>query len=340
MVSASNAGKTQIETLLRAVLGNPVSVAPMMECTDRHYRYLLRLISRKALLYTEMITTGALIHGQYHRLLQYHPLEHPVAVQLGGSDPIELAESAKLAADYGYDEINLNVGCPSGRVQRGRIGACLMADPERVAECVDAMQTTVSVPVSVKTRIGIDCYDSYGFLASFVEKVAQAGCNKFIIHARKAILSGLSPKENRTVPPLRYDTVLRIKKDYPELEIVLNGGINNLDQAEKHLEWADGVMIGREGYKNPYLFAEVDRLFYGDTRAKLSRVEILKKYLPYIQEQLDRGVYLSTISRHLFGLFHARPRSKEWRRKLGELTRGKQDDAGVVMTALSTSNCT
>ncbi|MGH8499936.1 MAG: tRNA dihydrouridine(20/20a) synthase DusA, partial [Methylococcales bacterium] len=244
-----------------------------------------------------------------------------------------------IAVDYGYDEINLNVGCPSERVQRGRMGACLMAEPERVAECVEALCSTVSVPVSVKTRIGIDNRDSYDFLASFIEKVARAGCNKFVIHARKALLTGLSPKQNRQVPPLRYDIVFRIKDDYPDLEIVLNGGIGSLDQASKVLDRVDGVMIGREACKNPYLFAGVDRRFYGDTRPEPGRVDILREYLSYIQEQIDQGVCLSQFTRQLSGLFHARPRSREWRGKLSELTRDRLVDAGVVMSALESCDC-
>ncbi|MGH8548027.1 MAG: tRNA dihydrouridine(20/20a) synthase DusA [Methylococcales bacterium] len=324
---------------MRSVLANPVSVAPMMERTDRHFRYLLRLISRRTLLYTEMITTGALIHGEYDRFVKFHPIEHPIAIQFGGSDPLELAKSAKIAADYGYDEINLNVGCPSGRVQKGRIGACLMAEPGLVAECVQALRSAVSIPVSVKTRIGIDHQDSYEFLAGFIEQVARAGCKKFAIHARKAVLNGLSPKANRTVPPLRYDRVFRVKKDYPDLEIVVNGGVDSLNQVSKFLDRVDGVMIGREAYKNPYLFASVDRLFYGDIRPEPSRIEVLQAYLPYIQDQLDKGIYLTSISRHLFGLFHARPESKKWRRTLSELTRRKPGDAGAVAAALATSNC-
>ncbi len=310
----------------------------MMERTDSHFRYFLRLISKRVLLYTEMLTTGALIHGGHERYLRFHPLEHPIAAQFGGSDPGELAQSAKIASDYDYDEINLNVGCPSGRVQKGRIGACLMAEPKRVAECVEALRAAVSVPVSVKTRIGIDHHDSYEFLASFVEEVATAGCKKFVIHARKALLNGLSPKENRTVPPLRYDSVFRIKQDYPDLEIVLNGGISTLDQVASHLEQVDGVMIGREVYRNPYLLSAVDRRFYGESRPEPSRIELLHEYLPYIEEQFNQGVFLSTTIRHLFGLFHARPHSKEWRRKINELIQTKSSDASNVMAGLIESN--
>lgn len=310
----------------------------MMERTDRHFRYLLRLITRRTLLYTEMIPTGALLHGDPQRFLEFHPLEHPVAVQFGGSDPWELAKSARIATDYGYDEINLNIGCPSGRVQKGRMGACLMLEPERVAECVQAIRSEVATPVSVKTRTGIDQHDSYEFLARFIETVAGAGCKKFAIHARKALLRGFSPKQNRSVPPLRYDTVFRVKNDYPDLEIVLNGGVENPDQISHVLKQADGVMIGREAYKNPFLFSTVDRLFYGDTRPEPGRLDVLREYLPYLRGQLDRGTHFTGLSRHLFGLFHACPRAKEWRRTLTGLARRKPRDARAVLEALATSD--
>lgn len=311
----------------------------MMERTDRHFRYFLRLISRRVLLYTEMLTSAALVRGDHDYFLEFHPFEHPVAVQLGGSDPAELAAAAKIAADYGYDEINLNIGCPSGRVQKGRIGACLMADPERVADCVRAMRETTHVPVSVKTRIGIDEQDSYEFLAAFVDKVSRASCRKIIIHARKALLKGLSPKQNRNIPPLDYDRVLRLKQDYPDLEIVLNGGITNLDQAGRFLAQVDGVMIGREVYNNPFILASADRRFYGEAHAERTRDQVLRDYLPYIQAHLDRGIHLNQITRHLSGLFHGCPRSKEWRRKINEIARRRPCDAGSVMDALAGSDC-
>ncbi|MGR9105709.1 MAG: tRNA dihydrouridine(20/20a) synthase DusA [Gammaproteobacteria bacterium] len=321
--------------VLRFPLANPVSVAPMMERTDRHFRYLLRLISRRALLYTEMITSSALLHGDRERFLGFHPSEHPIAVQLGGSDPRELADAAQIAETYRYDEINLNIGCPSARVQKGRIGACLMADPERVAECVDAIRGAVSLPVSVKTRIGINNQDSYEFLASFVDVVARSGCQKFVIHARKALLDGPSPKKNRTVPALRYDRVFRLKSDFPALEIVLNGGIENLDRIGGYLERVDGVMIGRAVYKNPYLFSAVDCQFYGESRPIPTRVEILQGYVPYIREQFEQGTCLLSMTRHLFGLFHACPFSRQWRRRLSELAVGKPRDGESVIAALS-----
>ncbi len=293
-------------------------IAPMMDWTDRHCRYFHRLISQHAVLYTEMVTTGALIHGDRHRFLQFNPEEHPLALQLGGSNPQDLATCAKMAEDYGYDEVNLNVGCPSERVQNGRFGACLMVEPELVADCVAAMTHAVAIPVTVKSRIGVDDQDSYGELVSFVATIAQAGCETFIVHARKAWLSGLSPKENREVPPLRYDVVYQLKTDFPQLEIILNGGITTLDQAEEVLPHVDGVMVGREAYHNPYLLADVDRRFYGVQRKPLSREAILELLIPYVQQQLEAGVRLNSVTRHLLGLFHGRPGGRLWRRHISE----------------------
>lgn len=290
----------------------------MLDWTDRHCRYFLRLISRRVLLYTEMVTTGAILHGDLDRLLGFHPSEKPIAVQFGGSDPGELAECARIAEARGFDEINLNVGCPSDRVQRGRFGACLMAEPELVAECVAAMAAAVSIPVTVKCRIGVDERDAYEDLAQFVETVAAGGCRVFIIHARKAWLSGLSPKENREIPPLRYDIAERIKDDFPGLGIILNGGIQGLDQAHRHLQRFDGVMIGRAAYHDPYLLAEADRRLFGDDHPVPSRHDILREMLPYVSEELARGTRLHAITRHLLGLFHGRPGGRAWRRQLGE----------------------
>ncbi len=292
-------------------------VAPMLDWTDKHCRYFHRLISQKAFLYTEMVTTGALIHGDQHRFLQFNA-ENPVAFQLGGSNPRELAICAKMVEGYGYDEVNLNVGCPSDRVQNGRFGACLMAEPELVAQCVAAMVQAVSIPVTVKSRIGIDERDSYEELVHFISTVADAGCKTFIIHARKAWLSGLSPKQNRDIPPLRYDVAYQIKQDFPGLEIILNGGITTLDQAEDLLRHVDGVMLGREAYHNPYLLAEVDRRFFGDTNGPRSREMILQLLAPYIQQQLDDGIRLNSITRHILGLFHGAPGARAWRRHLSE----------------------
>lgn len=290
----------------------------MLDWTDRHCRFFLRLISRQSLLYTEMVTTGAVLHGDQERLLGFSLAENPLALQLGGSDPAELAACARIAEGWGYDEVNLNVGCPSDRVQRGRFGACLMAEPELVAECVAAMAQAVKIPVTVKTRIGIDDRDSYEELVHFVATVAGAGCETFIIHARKAWLSGLSPKKNREVPPLRYDMAAQIRRDFPQLEIILNGGIQSLDEAETHLQTFDGVMIGRAAYHNPYLLADADRRLFGAADAAPPRRAIVESMLPYIQQELDRGVRLHSISRHLLGLYHGQPGGRIWRRRLGE----------------------
>ncbi|MCO7226438.1 tRNA dihydrouridine(20/20a) synthase DusA [Pleionea sp. CnH1-48] len=315
-------------------LDRTLSVAPMMDWTDRHDRYFLRQISRHTLLYTEMVTTGAVINGDRQRLLGFDAAEHPIAVQLGGCDPHELSESARICQDFGYDEVNLNVGCPSDRVQKGRIGACLMAEPELVAECVSAMQKAVDIPVTVKTRIGIDDRDSYEELHDFVSQVAQAGCKTFIVHARKAWLKGLSPKENREIPPLHYDTVYQIKSDFPELEVIINGGIKTLEETESHLKHVDGVMIGREAYQNPYILADVDQRFFGATHNKVARSQVVDKMLPYIEGYLQQGGRLQHVVRHMLGLFHAQPGGKQWRRYLSE--NAHRSDAGieVVQAAL------
>ena len=259
------------------------SVAPMLDWTDRHCRYFHRLLSKHALLYTEMVTTGALIHGDKHRFLQFNASENPVAFQLGGSNPKDLAVCAKMVEEYGYDEINLNVGCPSDRVQNGSFGACLMAEPALVAECIAAMSQVVSIPVTVKSRIGIDDKDSYEELVQFIGTIADTGCKTFIVHARKAWLKGLSPKQNREVPPLDYERVYQLKRDFPGLEIIINGGITTLEQAALMLDQVDGVMVGREAYQNPYILAGVDNLLYGDIKEKVSRQEIVKTLIPYIQ---------------------------------------------------------
>ncbi|MEO6096096.1 MAG: tRNA dihydrouridine(20/20a) synthase DusA [Fibrobacteria bacterium] len=294
------------------------SVAPMMDWTDRHCRFFLRLLSKRARLYTEMVTTGAIMHGKAERLLAYDPAEHPIALQLGGSDPADLAASAKVGERFGYDEINLNVGCPSDRVQEGKFGACLMAEPDLVAACVRAMRESVYVPVTVKTRIGIDDKDSYEELAHFIGTVTGAGCDTFIIHARKAWLQGLSPKENRTKPPLRYDVVTRLKSDFPGLQFVLNGGITSLDQAEGHLKSFDGVMMGRAAYENPYLLAQVDSRFFGDPEAIPTRADVVESFKPYVQSELDRGLRLHSVTRHILGLFQGVRGGRIWRRYLSE----------------------
>ena len=293
-------------------------MAPMLDWTDRHCRYFLRLISRHTLLYTEMVTTGALIHGDRERYLRFSQEEHPVAIQLGGSEPSDLAECSKMAEDHGYDEINLNVGCPSDRVQSGSFGACLMAEPQLVRDCLGTMQDAVDIPVTVKHRIGIDRDDSYEQLLDFVDIVKQSGIKTFIIHARKAWLDGLSPKENRDVPPLRYELVHDIKKQHPELEIIINGGINTLDEAKTHLEKVDGVMMGRAIYNNPWLLADVDRQIFGKENPLSDPHEVIDLLLPYVEKELEEGAHLNHISRHILGLFQGMPGAKAWRRHISE----------------------
>lgn len=310
-------------------------IAPMMDWTDRHCRYFHRLLTRHAMLYTEMVTTGALLHGDHERFLQFNKEEHPLAFQLGGSNPRELALCAKMVEDHGYDEVNLNVGCPSDRVQNGRFGACLMLEPELVAECIAAMNQAVAIPVTVKSRIGVDDRDAYDDLLTFVSKVANAGCKTFILHARKAWLSGLSPKQNREIPPLQYETVYRLKADKPQLEIIINGGINNLEQAESLLANVDGVMLGREAYQNPYLLAEVDKRFFQSSDPILSRQEIIELLISYIQEQLKTGVRLHSITRHILGLFHGEPGARAWRRHLSEHAAKPNTGIEVVRDAIA-----
>jgi tRNA-dihydrouridine synthase A len=299
----------------------------MMDWTDRHCRFFHRLLSTRALLYTEMVAAEAVLHGDRHRLIGFSPEEHPVALQLGGSDPGRLAEAAAIGEGFGYDEINLNVGCPSDRVQEGRFGACLMAEPELVAACVAAMRARVAVPVTVKCRIGIDAQDSEADLARFVAAVAAAGCRTFIVHARKAWLQGLSPKANREVPPLDYARVYRLKQAHPELEIVLNGGIGSLDEAEVHLQHVDGVALGRAAYQNPWLLAEVDRRLYGATAAPPSRRDVLETLIPYAERHIAAGGRLNNVVRHVLGLYHGRPRARAFRRHLSE--RAPLPHAGV-----------
>lgn len=296
----------------------PLCVAPMMDWTDRHCRFFFRLISRHTLLYTEMVTTGAVLHGKRDRLLDFTPAEHPVALQLGGSEPADLAASARIGEEWGYDEINLNVGCPSDRVQSGRFGACLMAEPDLVARGVAAMREAVRIPVTVKSRIAIDDLEEWPTLEDFVRRVSAAGCTRFIVHARKAWLQGLSPKENRDVPPLRYDLVHRLKAEYPHLDISLNGGIKTLDAAAEHLGRVDGVMMGRAPYESPYLLADADRRFFGGTQAPLTRHEVVDAMLPYIEAQMSQGAPLGAITRHMLGLFQGLPGARAWRRHLSE----------------------
>ena len=299
----------------------------MMDWTDRHCRYFHRLLTRHARLYSEMVTADAVIHGDRTRLLAFSPQEHPVALQLGGSDPVKLGEAAAIGEAEGYDEINLNVGCPSDRVQDGRFGACLMAEPELVARAVEAMRACVRVPVTVKCRIGIDDQDSEADLERFVATVAGAGCQTFIVHARKAWLEGLSPKENREIPPLDYGRVHRLKAAHPELEIVINGGIASLDDATSHLDKVDGVAMGRAAYQNPYLLSEVDRRLFGDTRPAPERAAVLEALIPYIEQHLRGGGRLNNVTRHVLGLYHGQPRARAFRRHLSE--RAPRNGAGI-----------
>ncbi|MEE4661613.1 MAG: tRNA dihydrouridine(20/20a) synthase DusA, partial [Halieaceae bacterium] len=285
----------------------------MMDWSDRHCRFFWRLLTRRALLYTEMVTTGALLHGDRERFLRFDPAEHPVALQVGGSDPEALAQCAALAEDWGYDEINLNCGCPSDRVQSGAFGACLMAEPALVADCVAAMREACAVPVTVKHRIGIDHMESFDEMLGFVDAVAAAGCEVFIVHARKAWLKGLSPKENREVPPLHYDWVYRLKQARPDLSIVINGGITDLAACDTHLKQVDGVMLGREAYHNPFLLAQVDRLVFADPRPAVDREAVMAGFLPYVREQLAQGSALHHMTRHILGLYQGVPGARRFR---------------------------
>jgi tRNA-dihydrouridine synthase A len=302
-------------------------VAPMMDWSDRHCRFFHRVMTTRALLYTEMVTAEAIIHGKREMLLGFSPEEHPVALQLGGSDPAKLAEAARIGEQYGYDEINLNVGCPSDRVQEGRFGACLMAEPRLVATCIAAMRAAVRVPVTVKCRIGIDDQDSERDFQTFIETVAEAGCTTFIVHARKAWLSGLSPKENREVPPLDYDRVHRLKAARPDLTIALNGGLATLDEALLHRGALDGVMLGRAAYQTPWILSDVDARFFGDAPSGLMRAGALEAMFPYIEAHLARGGRLNNIVRHVLGLFHGEPGARTFRRILS--TEAVREGAGV-----------
>ncbi|MCG8054042.1 MAG: tRNA dihydrouridine(20/20a) synthase DusA [Candidatus Thiodiazotropha endolucinida] len=314
-------------------LNRRLSVAPMLDWTDRYCRYFLRLISSHVLLYTEMVTTGAILHGNRARFLDFDPSEHPVALQLGGSEPEALAQCAKLGETWGYDEINLNVGCPSDRVQSGRFGACLMLTPELVADCVKAMRDQVTIDVTVKHRIGVDDQDSYQALCDFVGKVSEAGCETFIVHARKAWLQGLSPKENREIPPLHYETVHQLKRDYPDLQIIINGGITTLEQVEENLKQVDGVMIGREAYNNPWILSQADSLIYASEGSPASRHQIIEAMIPYIDQELSAGTPINRITRHILGLFQGLPGAKKWRRMLSEEAHKAGADSSLILRA-------
>jgi tRNA-dihydrouridine synthase A len=299
----------------------------MMEWTDRHCRTFLRLISRRTFLYTEMVTAEAVLYGDRERVLGFNDSEHPVGLQLGGSDPQKLAEASRVGAAWGYDEINLNIGCPSDRVQSGRFGACLMAEPGLVARCVRAMDEAVSVPVTVKCRIGIDDQEAEESLDAFIDQVADAGCTTFIVHARKAWLQGLSPKENRDVPPLDHGRVHRLKTRRPDLKIIINGGIGTLADARPHLAQLDGVMLGRAAYADPYLLADVDQAVYGEDAVPPSRIQVLDRFMDYVDRELTRGIRLNAMTRHILGLFHGQPRARAFRRHIAESAH--LDGAGI-----------
>jgi len=298
-------------------LDRRVSIAPMMDRTDRHDRFFLRLISPSVLLYTEMITTGAILHGDRDRFLRFDAAEHPVALQLGGAGSADLARCAEIAAEYGYDEVNLNVGCPSDRVQNARFGACLMKEPDVVAAGVAAMRRAVDLPVTVKTRIGVDDRDSWDDFVRFIDTVAGGGCDTFIIHARKAWLQGLSPKENREIPPLSYETVYRLKQRYPEFSITINGGITSIDETVEHLEHVDGVMIGRAAYESPWLLAEIEQAVFGGN-APANREVVLDRYIDYIDREMAAGTPFYAMARHVLGLYQGVRGARAWRRHISE----------------------
>ncbi len=317
------------------MMGNKLSIAPMMDRTDRHFRYFMRQITLHTLLYTEMITTAAILNGDRDKLLGFSEAEKPLSLQIGGDNPKELAECAKIAQDYGYDEINLNVGCPSSRVQSGNFGACLMAQPELVAEGVAAMIAEVEIPITVKHRIGIDDRDRYEDMTNFVKIVSAAGCQRFTVHARKAWLQGLSPKENRDVPPLRYGDVYRLKQDFPDLFIEINGGLTNLTQIKAQYPAVDAVMVGRAAYDHPYLFARVDQDLYGETTPVPTRAEVVEKMLPYINQWAEKGTKLNKITRHMLQLFTYQPGTKAWKRYLSENAHRSDVGGEVVVQALA-----
>lgn len=300
----------------RKKIDHTFSVAPMMECTDRHCRYYMRLLTKRSVLYTEMVTAQAVIHGDRTHLLGFDPVEQPIVLQLGGSDPALLAKACKIAADWGYNEINLNVGCPSSRVKSGNFGACLMKDPALVAQCVESMQEVVDLPVTVKCRLGVDNQDEEEATQALIEQVSGVGCETFIIHARKAWLKGLSPKQNRHIPPLNYDLVYKIKRLYPHLQVILNGGIDSIDQCNMHLAHVDGVMLGRAAYHNAYLLASVDSELYADSASVISREAVWQQMQEYIAERVKEGAVKHRITRHLVGLYHGQPHARQWRSEM------------------------
>jgi len=318
----------------RSALDRRFCIAPMMDCSDRHNRFFLRLFSDNILLYTEMVTAAAVVHGDRERLLGFSPQEHPLAVQLGGSDPELLYRAARICHDYGYDEINLNCGCPSDRVQSGSFGACLMKEPTLVADCVAALKSATPLAVTVKHRTGVDRQENYDVFAGFAAAQIDAGAESLIVHARNAWLQGLSPKQNREIPPLKYDWVYRLKQDFPSQEIIVNGGIRTLRECLEHLQHVDGVMLGREPYNNPYLLHDVDReIFGGRQRETATRIDMLHRVYPYIEEQLAQGVPLTRMVRHLMGLFNGQPNARRWRRHLSENARRQPGDMAVLYQA-------
>jgi len=314
-----------------------LSIAPMMDCTDRHYRYFMRLITRHTLLYTEMVTQDAILHGDREKLLGFTPVESPLALQLGGSDPKKLADCARIGEQWGYDEINLNVGCPSDRVQAGRFGACLMKEPLLVSECLAAMRAAVKIPVTIKTRIGVDDQDSYEALCEFIRAIIQSGVQVIVVHARKAWLQGLSPRQNREVPPLRYDLVYQLKQEFPDLTLVINGGIETLEAIDSHLAQVDGVMLGRAAYNDPYLFAAADASYYQDHSVPRTREQVVEAMLPYIDQHLARGGRLHQITRHMVGLYHGVDGARVWRRWLSTECVKSGADARVLRKILTSA---
>jgi len=298
------------------MIDHKLSIAPMMDHTDKHFRYLMRLLTKYSFLYTEMITTGALIHGNYKQFLEYNSDEHPIGIQLGGSNPKELLKCAYMAENEGYDEVNLNIGCPSDRVQNGKFGAYLMNEKELVAECVHNISSNLQIPVTIKTRIGVDTNDTFDFLKEFIDTVSISGCKTFIIHARKAILKGLSPKENRNMPPLNYQRVHKIKEKFPKLNIIINGGFTKIDQIKSELKYVDGVMIGRAAYQNPFLLSNIDNLIFNQPKSFETRQSILEKYKNYAKKQIKKGVNIRNLTRHIIGLYKGQPGARKYRQML------------------------
>ncbi|MGN0921393.1 MAG: tRNA dihydrouridine(20/20a) synthase DusA [Cellvibrio sp.] len=321
--------------LSRSPLDRRFTLAPMMEWSTSDCRTFWRFLTKHAVVYSEMVTSGALLHGDKNRFLDFNPIEHPIALQLGGSNPKDLATCAKIAEDWGYDEVNLNCGCPSDRVQNGMIGAVLMAHPKLVAECYAEMQSAVKIPVTIKHRIGIDEMDDYEGMVNFVDEIASAGCTTFIVHARKAWLKGLSPKENREVPPLNYDNVIRLKRERPSLEIIINGGITTLEQSQQLLEHVDGVMVGREAYSNPYLLAQVDQTIYGSDDAVPTRQQVMEKFIEYCEQELSKGAKLNHLTRHILGLYQGLPGARSFRRVISEQAHRPNAGIEVVYNALN-----